>query len=70
MAGRTTKMASVRMTNEVNYQSSFSRCLIDCTNRAKESVGDLICGLEGPQMVGFERKGRSALPEHTVDAVS
>jgi hypothetical protein len=29
-----------------NCQSSFSRGLIECTNRAKESVGDLICNLE------------------------
>jgi hypothetical protein len=53
-----------------NYESSFSTGLIDCTNRAKESVGDLICNLESAFDGRLREKGRSALPEHTVDAVS
>jgi hypothetical protein len=53
-----------------NYQSSFSRGLIECTNRAKECVSDVICNLERAFDGRLREKGRSALPEHTVDAVS
>jgi hypothetical protein len=53
-----------------NYQSFFSRGIIECTNRAKESVGDLIGNLERAFDGRLREEGRSALPEDTVVTVS